>query len=333
MFTDLVSLYDLTREDITALLDAAARLKQAQHAGQPHRLLEGQHLAMLFEKPSLRTRFTFEIGMRQLGGDAVVLEMKDARLGERESVPDVARNLERWVDGVMARTFSHEAVEELARHARIPVVNALTDKLHPCQILADALTLREHLGRLDDVKLAFVGDGNNVCASWFHLAARLPLHVTLVCPTGYEGDTTLFERARAEAEGELVITQDIDAGLDGAHAVYTDVWASMGQEAEQEERMRAFAPYQVNASLMAKARPDALFMHCLPAKRGLEVTAEVMESPRSVAFDQAENRLHAQKAVLADLMQKDDHGLCRKRRARDTAGKPELDHGTAPAPD
>jgi ornithine carbamoyltransferase len=329
MYTDLISLADLTREDLMGLLDAALQLKEAQHANRPHRHLEGQHLAMIFEKPSLRTRVTFEVGMRQLGGEVVVLEMKDARLGERESVADVARNLERWVDGIMARTFSHEAVEELARHAIVPVVNALTDRLHPCQILADAVTLREHLGPLEGLKLAFVGDGNNVCASWFHLAARIPMHVTLVCPPGYEGDTELFERARAEAEGELVITNDVDAGLAHANAVYTDVWASMGQEAEQEKRKRDFAPYQVNADLMAKALPDALFMHCLPAKRGLEVTGDVMESARSVVFDQAENRLHAQKAVLADLMQKDERGLSRKRRVREQPESPTLDHGTA----
>lgn len=303
MLTDLISLADLTADQILALLDAADELKRLQKAGRPYRPLAGQTLAMIFEKPSLRTRVTFETGMAQLGGHAVLLQTE---LGKRESVPDVARNLERWVEGIMARTFSHESVIELAENASVPVINALTDKLHPCQILADAQALREHKGGdWSGMKLAFVGDGNNVCASWFHFAARVPLNVTLACPPGYELDPEIRAFAEREAKGEVCVTHDVEAGLKDADAVYTDVWASMGQEEEFEERRRAFAPYQVNAKLMSLAKPDAVFMHCLPAKRGLEVTDEVIDSPRSIAFDEAENRLHAQKAVLVALMAKE----------------------------
>lgn len=300
MVKDFLSLADYTGEEILAFLDFADRLKAQQRAGTPHPLLLGKTLALIFEKPSLRTRLTFQIGMFQLGGHTVLI---DDLLGRRESVPDVARNLERWVDGIMARTYSHAHVVELARCARIPVINALTDLLHPCQILADAQTLREHKGRdLGSLKVAFVGDGNNVFHSWANFAARVPLNLTLVCPPGYEGDAGITERVRREAKGDFVVTHDVEAGLRDADAVYTDVWASMGQEEEAEIRERAFAPYQVNAALMALAKPDALFMHCLPAHRGLEVTDDVIDGPQSVVFDEAENRLHAQKAVLATLL-------------------------------
>ena len=300
MVKDFLSLADYTGDEILAFLDFADRLKAEVRAGTPHPLLQGKTLALIFEKPSLRTRLTFQIGMFQLGGHTVLI---DDILGRRESVPDVARNLERWVDGIMARTYRHAHVVELARCARIPVINALTDLLHPCQILADAQALREHKGRdLGSLKVAFVGDGNNVFHSWANFAARVPLNLTLVCPPGYEGDAEITGRVRREAKGEFVITHDVEAGLRDADAVYTDVWASMGQEEEAETRERAFAPYQVNAALMALAKPDALFMHCLPAHRGLEVTDDVIDGPQSVVFDEAENRLHAQKAVLATLL-------------------------------
>ncbi|HOC73916.1 MAG TPA: ornithine carbamoyltransferase [Candidatus Hydrogenedentes bacterium] len=300
MVKDFLSLADYTGDEILAFLDFADRLKAEVRAGTPHPLLQGKTLALIFEKPSLRTRLTFQIGMFQLGGHTVLI---DDILGRRESVPDVARNLERWVDGIMARTYRHAHVVELARCARIPVINALTDLLHPCQILADAQALREHKGRdLGSLKVAFVGDGNNVFHSWANFAARVPLNLTLVCPPGYEGDAEITERVRREAKGEFTITHDVEAGLRDADAVYTDVWASMGQEEEAETRERAFAPYQVNAALMALAKPDALFMHCLPAHRGLEVTDDVIDGPQSVVFDEAENRLHAQKAVLATLL-------------------------------
>ncbi|HOD50825.1 MAG TPA: ornithine carbamoyltransferase [Candidatus Hydrogenedentes bacterium] len=314
MFTDFLSLADLTTANILALLELADLLKADLKAGKREHPLEGQTLAMIFEKPSLRTRVTFETGISQLGGHGIMLETGHIRLGERESVPDVARNLERWVDGIVARTFSHETVEQLAAYARIPVINALTDKLHPCQILADAQALREHKGAFENLKLTFVGDGNNVCASWFHFAARVPLNVTLVCPPGYEVDQDIFRLAQREGKGEVTITHQLEEGLAGADAVYADVWASMGQEAESAERAKAFAGYQVSARVMGMAKPDAVFMHCLPAHRGEEVTNEVMDSPQSIVFDQAENRLHAQKAVMLTLMKKDARGLNRKQK-------------------
>lgn len=299
MVRDLISLIDLTADEILGLLDLADELKQRQHRKEIYRPLEGKTLALIFEKPSLRTRVTFEVGIFQLGGHGLFYE---TRLGERESVPDVAHNLERWVDGIVARTFSHEAVIELARHASVPVINALTDKEHPCQILADAQTLREHKGDFAGLKVAFVGDGNNVFASWAHFAARIPIDLTLVCPKGYEADAEVLGAARRDARGKIVVTHDVRSGVAGADVVYTDVWASMGQEAEAAEREKVFSPYQVNAAVMALAKKDAAFMHCLPAHRGSEVTDAVIDGPQSIVFDEAENRLHAQKAVMLALM-------------------------------
>jgi ornithine carbamoyltransferase len=300
MVKDFISLADFSGDEILAFLDFADQLKKMQRDGAPHPLLNGKTLALIFEKPSLRTRLTFQIGMYQLGGKTVLV---DDTLGRRESVPDVARNLERWVDGIMARTYRHEHVVEMARCAKIPVINALTDLLHPCQILADAQALREHKGKdLSSVKVAFVGDGNNVFHSWANFSRRVPLNLTLVCPPGYEGNKDIVACAKREAKGEFVITHDVEAGLRNADAVYTDVWASMGQENEADTRAEIFAPYQVNAKLMSLAKPDALFMHCLPAHRGQEVTDEVIDGPQSIVFDEAENRLHAQKAVLATLL-------------------------------
>lgn len=300
MVKDFISLADFTADDLLEMLAFADELKAMQKAEQPHKLLDGKTLALIFEKPSLRTRLTFQVGMFELGGNSVLIE---TRLGERETVADVARNLERWVDGIMARTFRHEHVVEMADCARIPVINALTDLLHPCQILADIQTLREHKGHdLNSIKVAFVGDGNNVFHSWANFASRIPLNLTLICPEGFSGNPEIVEHVRKEAQGEFVITHDCEAGLRDADAVYTDVWASMGQEAETAERQKIFAPYQVNAELMTMAKPDAVFMHCLPAHRGQEVTDEVIDGSNSVCFDQAENRLHAQKAVLATLL-------------------------------
>lgn len=300
MVKDFISLDDFSTEELLHLLDFADELKRRQRERIPHRLLEGKTLAMIFEKPSLRTRVTFHTGMFQLGGDSILIE---TRLGARESVPDVARNLDRWVDGIMARTFSHQHVIELAQYAKAPVINALTDKYHPCQILADVQALQEHKGReLGGLKLAFVGDGNNVFASWATFAARVGIDLTLVCPEGYAGDLAIVDEARKTAQGEISITNDLESGVRGADAIYTDVWTSMGQEEESAQRLADFRNFQVNGRLMALAKPDAVFMHCLPAHRGEEVTDEVMESAQSIVFDQAENRLHAQKAVLATLM-------------------------------
>ena len=297
---DFISLADFSADEILEILATADDLKRFQKEGRPHRYLEGKTVTLLFEKPSLRTRLTFETGIYQLGGHSIFVE---TRLGQRETVPDVARNLERWVDGIVARTFLHEHVLELAEFAHIPVINALTDQLRPCQILADVQALREHKGHdLSSLKVAFVGDGNNVFHSWANFAGKVPLNLSLVCPEGYEPDMDIVRKAQQEATGEIVITHDIEAGLHGADAVYTDVWASMGQEEEEAIRQKAFAPYQVNTQLMALDKPDAVVMHCLPAHRGSEVTDDVIDSPCSIVFDEAENRLHAQKAVLVMLL-------------------------------
>lgn len=294
MMTDFISLADLTRDEVLALLDLASDLKTRQKKGQAHRLLEGQSLAMIFEKPSLRTRVTFETGMFQLGGHSLFLEFN---VGQRESVPDLARNLDRWVDGIVARTNDHAAVVEMAEYASVPVINALTNALHPCQVLADALTLQEHKGTLDGLRVAFVGDGNNMFASWANLAAHFKIDLTLVCPEGYA-------LSDDNVKGEYRVCHELREGVEGADVVYTDVWTSMGQEAERETRLKAFMPYQVNAEVMAMANPDAVFMHCLPAHRGEEVSNEVIEGKQSIVFDEAENRLHAHKAIMVTLMKK-----------------------------
>jgi len=301
MMRDFVSLIDLSTDDVLGLLDLADDLKERQRRNEVYRPLEGKNMAMIFEKPSLRTRMTFEVGIFQLGGHGVFYP---TRLGERESVPDVAHNLERWVDAIVARTFSHEAVTELARCASVPVINALTDKEHPCQILADAQALREHKGDFAGLKVVFVGDGNNVFASWAHFAARIPIDLTLVCPKGHEADAAVLAIARHDAKGKIVVTHNVEEGVAGADVVYTDVWASMGQEDEAAEREKVFAPYQVNAALMVLAKKDAVFMHCLPAHRGSEVSDDVIDGPQSIVFDEAENRLHAQKAVMLTLMRR-----------------------------
>ena len=296
---DILGIEHLTQEEILLVLDVAARLKANKFDATQTRFAQGQTLAMLFEKPSLRTRVTFEAGMNQLGGHAIHLE---GRLGQRETVPDVARNLARWLDGIMARTFAHQTVLDLAEYANIPVINGLSDREHPCQAFADFQTLGERKGSLAGLKLAYVGDGNNVAHSLFLLAAKVGAHFSLSCPEGYEPDKELWQTALDAAQetgAVLTLTHDPAEGVQDADAVYTDVWASMGQEEEAAARAQVFAPFQVNAALVRRAKPDALIMHCLPAHRGEEITGDVMESPNSVVFDQAENRLHAQKAVLA----------------------------------
>ena len=297
---DLLRDLDLTDEELAYLLDLAADVKRAP--GQYARALDGKSIALLFEKPSLRTRLTFEIAIQQLGGASVWM---DGPIGVREPLKDVARNLDRWVNGIVARVFAQETLEGLARWASVPVVNALSDLYHPCQALADFQTIREHFGRLRGLKLAFIGDGNNVAHSLMLTAMRLGMDFALACPSGYLPNPEIV----AQAEGlaaisgtQLVITHDTAEAARGAHAVYTDVWASMGQEQEAVERRHAFRDYQVNEQVFGQAGPDAVFMHCLPAKRGEEVTDAVMESEGSVVFDQAENRLHAQKALLLMLL-------------------------------
>lgn len=305
MMEDFLSIHDLTPYEFSEIMDLARDMKE-----QPRRFqgrLKNRILAMIFEKPSLRTRVTFEVGMLQLGGEAIYLSPSDIQLGRRELPHDVAKNLECWVDAIMVRTFAHEIAVELARSARIPVINALTDLLHPCQAMADFLTLKEKKGDVRGLKLAYVGDGNNVCHSLLFAAAKSGTHAAVATPRGYEPHQDILEKALhdgAETGFRVDIHTDPAEAVRGADAVYTDVWASMGQEGEKERRAALFRPYQVNAALMAKAKPGALFMHCLPAHRGEEVTDEVIDSPQSVVFDQAENRLHVQKAIMLLLLEK-----------------------------
>jgi ornithine carbamoyltransferase len=267
--------------------------------------LAGRFLALILEKPSLRTRVTFEVGMRSLGGTAIFLDQTVSRLGERESIPDVARNLSRWVHGIVARVFEQSELEQLAEYASVPVINALSDRFHPCQAYADFFTLRERYGTLRGLKLAYAGDGNNVCHSLMTVAARVGARLRIATPAGYEPDASIVtdeRQAARETGGTVEIFHSPEEAVAGAQAVYTDVWASMGQEDEAAARAKIFAPFQVNDALMKQAAPDALFMHCLPAHRGAEVTDSVMDSPRSIVFDQAENRLHVQKAILLMLL-------------------------------
>ena len=291
---------DVSHDELAGLLELTARMK-----GQPARFaqsLAGNYISLLFEKPSLRTRMTFELAIKQLGGDAVT---STGPIGEREPVKDVARNLDRWTNAIVARTFSQQTIDELARWSAVPVINALSDLYHPCQALADIVTLQEHFGNLRGLKLAFIGDGNNVAHSLMLCAARLGMDFAIGCPRGYEPNAEIAGEASglAALSGSAVeIVNDPAEAVAGAHAVYTDVWTSMGQESEKRQRLADFGPYQVNAALFSKARPDAKFMHCLPAKRGEEVSEEVIECSRSIVFDQAENRLHAQKALLLMLL-------------------------------
>lgn len=297
---DLVRDLDLTDDEVQYLLGLAARVKRTP--GKFARVLSGKYISLLFEKPSLRTRLTFELAIKQLGGDAVVF---DGPVGAREPLKDVARNLERWVQGIVARTFSQSTIEELARWSSAPVINALTDLYHPCQALADVFTLQERFGELRGLKLAFVGDGNNVAHSLMLTAVRLGMDFTIATPEGYAPHAEIVSQAEGLAAisgARLAVTNDPAEAVNDAHAVYTDVWTSMGQEKESAKRRKQFVGHQVNEDLMALARPDAVFMHCLPAKRGEEVTDGVMESDRSIVFDQAENRLHVQKALLLMML-------------------------------
>jgi ornithine carbamoyltransferase len=302
-----LSVADLEPVDLERCIDLAIRMKAERGLGAhapTAQLLAGRYVAMLFEKPSLRTRTTFEIAVRELGGEVIALQ-PDVAVGRREPVADVARNLERWVHAVVIRTFSHEGLEEFAAAARsLHVINALTDQQHPCQAVADFITLKERFGSLPGRTLAFVGDGNNIAASLAHAAAMLGVHFNVASPNGYELPASIVEQATKLARhgARLRLFTNPSEAVAGADAVYTDTWTSMGQEAEADVRRKVFAPYQVNGTLMQAAGSDALFMHCLPAHRGEEVTADVFESPASVVFDQAENRLHGQKALLAMLL-------------------------------
>ncbi|HYB98910.1 MAG TPA: ornithine carbamoyltransferase [Candidatus Limnocylindrales bacterium] len=302
MKRDLVTLRDLSREEILHLVALARRMKDDVRNRRPHRWLTGRTLAMIFEKPSLRTRVTFETGMYQLGGDAIYLAPGDIQLGTREPVSDIAANLSRWVDVIVARTFSHKSVVDLAQNSTVPVINGLSDLYHPCQVLADVLTLIELRENTEGLKVAFVGDGNNMVHSWLLATVKLGFDFRLACPAGYEPDADILAEAEAAAPGRILITHDVAAAVKGADVLYTDVWTSMGQEVEAERRRKAFARYQINDAVVAKAASDAVVMHCLPAHRGEEITASVIDGPRSIVLEQAENRLHIQKAILAWLV-------------------------------
>jgi ornithine carbamoyltransferase len=298
---DLLNFDGLSRPEFDGILQLAADLKRKQKRGIAHRLLAGKSMALVFEKPSLRTRSTFALGITQLGGTAIYLGPAEVGLGSRETPADCARNLDRWFDLITVRTFGHKIIEEMAEYSAVPVINALTDGYHPCQVLADCQTLIEHKGKLDGVKIVFVGDGNNMVHSWIEAAAIVPFSFALACPKGYEPDAAILNKALRRG-AQITVTHSVEAAVGGADAIYTDVWTSMGQEKEAQARINAFRPYQVNSQVVGLGKKDAVVMHCLPAHRGEEITHEVLESSQCVAFDQAENRLHAQKAAMVWLL-------------------------------
>jgi ornithine carbamoyltransferase len=304
---DLLDVAAVSKAEIESLLTLAAELKEKQHRGIAHPLLQGKTLGLLFQKPSTRTRVSFEAGMNQLGGHALVLPMADIQLSRGESVADTARVLSRYLDGIVIRTYDHATVEEWAREATMPVINGLTDLSHPCQALSDLLTIQEKKGRLKGIKIAYVGDGNNVANSLIEASAKMGMTIALGCPSGYQPDQHVVDVARIEAAktGALIeLGHDPQVAVKEADVIYADVWISMGREREQARRLKVLAPYQVNSRLVGKAKSDAIVMHCLPAHRGEEITAEVLDGPQSVIIDQAENRLHMQKAILTKLLGK-----------------------------
>lgn len=305
MLENFISIHDLSLYEFSKILDLTREIKK--HSNRFRNKLKGKTLAMIFQKPSLRTRMTFEMGIRQLGGEAIYLSPSEIQIGTRETPYDVGKNLELWVDAIMIRTFAHQNVVDLAQACRIPVINGLTDLLHPCQAMADFFTLKEKRGDLANCRLAYVGDGNNVCHSLLSAAAKAGSKMSVATPPGFEPDPEI--RKQAEVDGKetgasFSFTNDPYEAVENADAVYTDAWASMGQEQEKENRTKIFAPFQVNKSLMAKAKEGAFFMHCLPAHRGEEVTDDVIDSSQSVVYDQAENRLHVQKVIMLLLLGK-----------------------------
>jgi len=299
---DFLAETDFSKKEIIETFKLARKLKKKVKKGEKHHLLRGKVLGMIFQKPSNRTRVSFEVGMYQLGGHAIYLGPAEIGLGTRESVADVARVLARFTNGIMARVFGHDLVEGLAQWAPVPVINGLSDLLHPCQILGDLLTIIEHKGTFEGVRIAYVGDGNNIVNSFINVAGILPLDLRVACPKGYEPNAEILAAARAKAVSKIEVMRDPVEAVNGADVIYTDTWASMGQEAEAEARRKVFKRYQVNSKLLEHAARDYIFMHCLPAHRGEEVTDEVMDGPHSVVFDEAENRLHIQKAIMVKLM-------------------------------
>ncbi len=302
---DLISIEDMSKEELETILNVSEMIKAKQRNRELFVPLLGKSLAMIFRKPSTRTRVSFEMAMFQLGGAAMYLSPGEIQMGRSESVADTAKVLSRFVNGIMIRTFAHDEVKELAANASIPVINGLTDFSHPCQIIADLFTLKEKKKALSGLTVAYVGDGNNVCNSWLFAAPKMDINLRVASPKGFEPDSAVVEKSKAFAavsKTKVIITNSAEEAVEGADVVYTDVWASMGQEEQAEERKKVFVPYQINAGLIKKAKPDCLVMHCLPAHRGDEITDEVMDGAHSVVFDQAENRLHAQKGILALLM-------------------------------
>ncbi len=299
---DLLSFADLTRADVDRLFQTAARLKGDLRAGRAHHELDHRSLALIFHKPSLRTRLSFEVAMTQLGGSSIFITEREIGMGQRESVSDVARVLSGYVDGIMIRTFAHDLAVELARHATVPVINGLTDWLHPCQILADLFTIKEHGVDLDRAVVCYVGDGNNVANSWIEAARLFGLEVRIACPEGYDPDPKLVAQVERGGPGRVRVLRSTAEAAQGADVLYTDVWASMGQEAEREKRLPVFRAYQINRSILRMAKTGAFVMHCLPAHRGEEITEDVFEGTQSLVFPQAENRMHLQKAILYDLL-------------------------------
>jgi ornithine carbamoyltransferase len=302
---DLLDVAAMPRTQVPALLRLASTLKKKQHRGVPHRLLRGKTLGLLFQKPSTRTRVSFEAGMNQLGGHALVLPMSDIQLSRGETVADTARVLSRYLDGIVIRTYDHAIVEEWATEATMPVINGLTDHSHPCQALSDLLTIQELKGRLKGIRLAYIGDGNNVANSLIEAGAKVGMHVVIGCPSGYQPDQRVIDRARMDGQvtgAAVEVVENPLVAVKEADVVYTDVWISMGREREQARRLRILAPYQLNQRLLQRAKPDAIVMHCLPAHRGEEISADVLDGPQSVVIDQAENRLHMQKAILTQLL-------------------------------
>ncbi len=302
----LLSMADFSREELVAVLQTATELKAATKRGEPHHRLAGQTLALVFEKPSLRTRLSFDVGMFQLGGRAIYLAPAEVGLGKRETISDVARVISSMCSVIVARVFRHSDLLELARYSSVPVINGLSDYEHPCQALADLMTVREHFGRISGLKMAYIGDGNNMAHSLMFGAALSGLDLTIITPPGYEPDEEVVAASRQMTGGQSVIKaiHNLEAGVKEADIIYTDVWASMGQEEETAQRRQIFMPYQVNAAVVARARPSALVLHCLPAHREDEISAEVLESSQSAVFQQAENRLHAQKGLLVHLLAK-----------------------------
>ena len=302
MTRHILSLGDFSKEELIGLVDRAIELKKQQRDGIRHTQLTGRTIGLVFEKPSTRTRVSFEAAMYGLGGQVVFLSARDTQLARSEPLKDMARVMSRYVDGMVVRTFGQDVVEELARYATVPVINALTDLHHPCQVLSDVMTVVEKKGAIENVKIAWVGDGNNMANSWLQAAASIGFELSLACPEGYEPNREIMEKACAEATKPITLLRDPAEAVAGAAAVNVDVWASMGQEDEQEERLKIFKDYQVNRELMARAPEDAIVMHCLPAHREEEITEEVLESDQSVVFDQAENKMHMHKAILELLI-------------------------------